>query len=102
MSNPVAVAFEKAEIAQKVFNDHINYVLNNIDAEWNWPEVNRLAKIANNADRELEAVRHTALNECSCLPDLPDGRVNGGRGTLCPVCTADSADNDEIPFGGDA
>ena len=96
MPNPVAVAHEHAEISRKVYNDQINYVLNNKD-EWNWPEVDRLAAIANDADRELEAVRHTALNECSCLPDLPDGRVNGGRGTLCPVCTADSAD---IPFEG--
>ncbi len=90
MPNPVAVAFEHAEIARKVYNDHINYVLNNKD-DWNWPEVDRLAAIANDADRELLAARDHALNECSCLPDLPDGRVNGGRGTVCPVCTADSA-----------
>ena len=24
--------------------------------------------------------------ECTCLPDLPDGRVNGGRGYVCPAC----------------
>ena len=34
--------------------------------------------------------------ECSCLPDLPDGR---GRGH-CPVCEADSQ-REEIPFGGE-
>ena len=40
------------------------------------------------------------LEECSCLPDLPDGRVNGGRGGCCPVCEVESRD-DEIPFGGE-
>ena len=35
--------------------------------------------------------------ECTCLPDLPDGRVNGGRGGCCLVCEADSHD-DEIPW----
>ena len=33
--------------------------------------------------------------ECTCLPDLPDGRVNGGRGGCCPVC------EDEIYIGGE-
>jgi len=95
--NPTAVAHEHAEIARNQFNDYVNYVLNNKD-EWNWPEVDRLAAIANDADRELDAARDLALNECSCLPDLPDGRVNGGRGTVCGVCAADSSD--EIPFEG--
>jgi hypothetical protein len=36
--------------------------------------------------------------ECTCLPDLPDGRVNGGRGGCCPVCEADSK---EIYIGGE-
>ena len=99
MSNPVAVAFEKAEIAQKVFNDHINYVLNNKD-DWNWPEADRLAAIANDADKVLLDARHDALNpqECTCLPDLPDGRINGGRGRVCDAHAAE--DNDEIPFEG--
>jgi hypothetical protein len=28
------------------------------------------------------------LAECTCLPDLPDGRVNGGRGHVCASCQA--------------
>ena len=36
--------------------------------------------------------------ECTCLPDLPDGRINGGRGHVCPACAAEYQDSDEIPF----
>ena len=90
MSNPVAVAFEKAKIADEQYRSYWDYCVHSGDPV-NYNEVDRLAAIANDADRELEAARYDALNECSCLPDLPDGRVNGGRGTLCPVCTADSA-----------
>ncbi len=43
--------------------------------------------------------RVTILEECSCLPDLPDGRVNGGRGGCCLVCEAEGQ-REEIPFGG--
>lgn len=90
-SNSVAVAYEHSEIARKVYNDHINYVLNNVDVEWNWPEVDRLAAIANDADRELEAARDRALNECSCTPNSD----------ACPVCLADNRERygDSIPFG---
>lgn len=35
--------------------------------------------------------------DCTCLPDLPDGRINGGRGVPCPVCLARHYDN-AIPF----
>ena len=44
--------------------------------------------------------RVTILEECSCLPDLPDGRSNGGRGGCCPACEAEKHD-EEIPFGGE-
>lgn len=37
-----------------------------------------------------------ALGECECLPDLPDGRINGGRGELCSSCQ--SRRGDDIPF----
>ena len=33
--------------------------------------------------------------ECTCLPDLPDGRSRG----VCYACGADTTD--EIPFGGE-
>ena len=35
--------------------------------------------------------------ECTCLPDLPDGRSNGGRGGCCPVCSRTRIE-DEIPY----
>ena len=51
----------------------------------------------------LEVVKELVNNailpyqeECTCLPDLPDGRVNGGRGGCCPACEADSSK--EIPW----
>jgi hypothetical protein len=59
--NGVAVAFEHAEIACKVYNDYVNYVLSNKD-DINWTELDRLAKIANDADRELEVARHKEIN----------------------------------------
>lgn len=42
------------------------------------------------------------LQECTCLPDLPDGRVNGGRGEVCPACKRwieiHNESVEEIPF----
>ena len=39
------------------------------------------------------------LEDCTCLPDLPDGRGNGGRGGCCPDCERDaSRQKDEIPY----
>jgi hypothetical protein len=87
--NPVAVAFEKAQVAQDVYNNYVNYVLNNGD-DINWPELERLAKIANDADRELLDARDRALN-CTCTPDS----VNA-----CDVCVGDNRERygDSIPF----
>ncbi len=45
--------------------------------------------------------RVTILEECSCLPDLPDGRTNGGRGGCCPVCGTEYNPDTPIPFGGE-
>ena len=45
--------------------------------------------------REQIALALPPKEECTCLPDLPDGRVNGGRGGCCPVC------EDEIYIGGE-
>ena len=97
VSKAVIVAEEHAQIARKVYDDYwIDSVHSGVPVNYN--EVNRLAAIANEADRRLEAARHDALNDCSCLPDLPDGRVNGGRGRVCDAHAAE--DNDEIPFEG--
>ena len=94
MPNPVAVAHEHAQIARKVFNDHINYVMNNKD-EWNWPEVDLLAAIANDADRELEAARHDALNPCQHKNSsmtgsmwFSGGEVDDNFVTVCEDCGA--------------
>ena len=45
--------------------------------------------------------RVTILEECYCLPDLPDGRVNGGRGGCCLVCEMAYDPGVPIPFGGE-
>ena len=47
-------------------------------------------EVCNQAKRAL----HPYQGECTCLPDLPDGR---GRGH-CPVCEAKPK---EIPIGGE-
>ena len=53
-----------------------------------WPTIALIHKQAKQALRPYQ-------EECTCLPDLPDGRVNGGRGGCCPVC------EDEIYIGGE-
>ena len=92
MSNPVAVAHEHAKIAQKVYDDYVEDCLNNPDDPLNWSEIDRLGKIANDADKVLLAARHDALNPCTCTP-LSDA---------CPVCVADNEARYEnsIPFEG--
>jgi hypothetical protein len=98
----VVVANEHAIIARKVYDDYIEEMLNNGIPGIDWTEVDYLSKRANDAEQQLEHARHEALNpdECTCLPDLPDGRVNAGRGTVCPACAAEPYD-DTIPFGGE-
>ncbi len=94
MPNPVAVAFEKAEIADEQYRSYWDYCMHSGDPV-NYNEVDRLAAIANDADRELLAARHEALNpdECTCKPD----------GDACPVCVADNKERygDTIYFGGE-
>ncbi len=101
MTNQVAVAHEHAAIAQAVYDKYVEDCLNNPDDPLNWSEIDKLGKIANDADSKLLAAKHDALNpqECTCLPDLPDGRINGGRGRVCDAHAAE--DNDEIPYGGE-
>jgi len=100
MTNPVAVAFEHSEIANKVFDDYVEACLNDPYNPLNWSEIDRLGKIANDRYHQLVAARHEALNpqECTCTPDLPDGRCF----PLCDVCKADIDRKlgDSIPFGG--
>ena len=92
MDNTVAVAHEHAKIAQKVYNDYVNLVMNTKD-DLNWAELDNLARRANYADRKLLEARHAALNPCTCTP-LSDA---------CPVCVADNKDRygESIPFGGE-
>ena len=91
MPNPVAVAFEKAKIADEQYRSYWDYCVHSGDAV-NYDEVDRLAAIANDADRELEAARYDALNPCTCTL-LSDA---------CPVCVADNKERygDTIPFEG--
>jgi hypothetical protein len=63
--------------------------------ERNRQVVMELGNIAYEVNSDYRRV--TILEECSCLPDLPDGRSNGGRGGCCLVCEADSQ-REEIPY----
>lgn len=44
----------------------------------------------------FQEAKARAEEECTCQPDLPDGRMNAGSGELCPACSA-RADR-SIPF----
>ena len=57
-----------------------------------WKEIHELY------EAKFRVIQIAEREECTCLPDLPDGRINGGRGTVCPVCAENR--NDEIPIGG--
>ncbi len=97
---PLAVtqAARRADEAQKEYDDNVDEQMNNGEPDWDWTELKRLAEIANDADRELLLARDKALNpekECTCTPDLPDGR----SGRVCAVCVA--ANGDDIPIGGE-
>jgi hypothetical protein len=87
----VKVAFAIAEVAVAQYDEYWKYCMK---TEWNWSEVERLARIANDAVRQLGQARHEALNpdECTCKPE----------GDACPVCVGDNKDRygDTIPFGG--
>jgi len=78
--NAVTVAAEHARIAVDQYNSYWDFCLHSGD-EINWPEMERLAKIANDAERALEQARHDALNECTCDPRSD---------MACPVCVADN------------
>ena len=91
----VRTAKEHADIAQKQYDDYVEWCLNNGEPGMEWTELERLAEVANDADKELLEARDLALNSCTCTPDLPDGR----SGRVCAVCVA--ANGDSIPFGGE-
>ena len=57
----VIVAQEHADIAQAVYDQYVEDCLNNPGDPLNWTEIDRLAKIANDADKTLLAARHDAL-----------------------------------------
>ena len=67
--------------------------------ERNRQAVMELSDIAYEENSDYRRV--TILEECSCLPDLPDGRVNGGRGGCCSACKAEYDPDAPIPFGGE-
>ena len=85
---------EHAKIAEEQYRDYKDMVTHNGDA-WNADVLYELQRRVYFANRELFATQ-----ECSCLPDLPDGRINGGRGHVCPACAVVDS-TDEIPFGGE-
>ncbi len=87
----VAVAHEHKEIALKVYDDYVEEMLNNGISGFEWDELDRLAKIANDADTAWLAAKDAALNECYCTEAMAEA---------CAVCLADSRrrHGDEIPF----
>ena len=80
----VARAAKKAEIAEGQYTEYVNLIVRTGD-DWDFDVLEDLRDRANAADAELLQARHDALNECTCKPDLPDGRCF----PLCPVCKAD-------------
>ena len=105
----VVVANEHAIIARKVYDDYIEYCLNNPYDPLNWTEIDKLAKKSNDADQRLEQARHEALNpdECTCKPvtDMcsacsTDPCTCKPDGDACPVCVGDNKQRygDRIPF----
>ena len=75
----VSVAATKARVAEEVYAEFCEKF------PQEYQQQDTLRAIANEADAELLQARHDALNECTCKPDLPDGRCF----PLCPVCKAD-------------
>ena len=57
----VVVANEHAIIARKVYDDYIEYCLNNPYDPLNWTEIDKLAKKSNDADQRLEQAKHEVL-----------------------------------------
>ena len=94
VAKAVLVAKEHAEITQAVYEDYWQYVMNSGEPT-NWDVMESLANRANMAADDLLEARDVALNECSCTPDLPDGRT----GRVCAVCL--NRDNNELPFEGE-
>jgi len=101
VSRAVRDALAHAQDCVRDYNDRLNEIINNGIPGIDWTEVTLLANRANEAEAALELARDIALNpekyqECTCLPDLPDGRCF----PLCPVCKADIDRQDGIPFEG--
>ena len=88
----VSVAQAHADVAQKVYDDYIERCLNYSFDPLNWTEIDRLGKIADDAEDAADDARHEALNPdtCTCKPD----------GDACPVCVGDNKQRygDRIPF----
>ena len=87
----VLVAKEHAEITQAVYDDYWQYVMNSGEPT-NWEVMESLANRAKMAADDLLEARDVALNECSCTPDLPDGRT----GHVCAVCLNREGDDDGL------
>jgi len=89
---------QKARQANDEYNSYVDQGLDSGEG-WDYSMLDTLRELANKADAELLAARDAELNECTCVPDLPDGRCF----PLCPVCKAeiDRKYGDSIPFGGE-
>ena len=83
----LAVAREKQKVSKQVYLDYVSMVMNTRD-DTNWPELDRLAKIANDAERQLDRARDDALN---------DSLIHGPLEETTEVVMVE--DETEIPFG---
>ena len=90
--NEYAVALEHAQIADKVFEDFINYSMNaGAGTPIDWLELNRLARRSNEADSTLKAIMEQVQDEpCTCNPVT---------GSICGPCWVDNqARYPHIPY----
>ena len=82
----VSVAEEHARIAKEQYDEYWNYCAHSGDPV-NWVEVDRLAKIANDADQVAEDARDAALNDSLT------------HGPLEETTEVVMVEDTEIPFG---
>ena len=79
------------DIARKVYDDYVNSQYQTMEPT-NWPEIDRLARNANEADATLlSAMKETQKEPCTC---------NERTGSVCAPCYADNWDRyaDTIPY----
>jgi hypothetical protein len=87
----VRKATKKYEIAQRVYDEKVDYFLEH-SREWDQEALNALAAEVDELYRAMLTAKHNALNECYCTPQMDRD---------CEVCKQQKAEHygDSIPFG---